>query len=46
MQSQLILSLTFVDDMLDLSQIGVGVFSLTVGVFNPNSVFKMIEEIF
>lgn len=46
MQSQLTLSLTFVDDMLDLSQIGAGVFSLTVSDFDPNNVFKMIQEIF
>ena len=46
MQSQLTLSLTFVDDMLDLNQIGEGVFSLTLNPFDPNKVFKMIEEIF
>lgn len=46
MTSQVTLSLTFVDDMLDLSQYNEGVFSQSVSIFNPNKVLKMIEAIF
>ena len=44
--SQLTLSLTFVDDMLDVNQLIEGVFSLNLARFNPNKVLKMTEVIF
>ena len=46
MMSQLTLSLTFVEDMLDVNQLIEGAFSLNLERFNPNKVLEMIEIIF
>ena len=44
--SQVTLTLTFVEDMLDVNQLIEGAFSLNLERFNPNKVLKMIEVIF
>ena len=46
MKSQLELTLTFVEDMLDMKQMKSGVFHLQARDFNPNEVLSLIEAIF
>ena len=46
MMSQLTLTTTFVDDLLDMKQIHEGVFTLQTAPFNPNEVLELIQAIF
>jgi len=43
MMSQLTLSTTFVEDLLDMKQLQEGVFRLMNAQFNPNEVIELIE---
>ena len=43
---QLVLTQTYVNDMLDLKQIKNGVFSLVDRVFDPNATIQMVVDIF
>ena len=45
-KSQLMLTQTYVNDLLDLKQIKNGVFSLVSSAFNPNETIKMVVNIF
>ena len=44
--AQITLVQTFVSDLLDLSSLKVGGFSLNYQVFDPNEVMQMLCEIF
>ena len=46
MESQLELTLTFVEDMLDIKQMRQGVFHLQKKRFDPNELLKLIHAIF
>ena len=45
-ESQLELTSSFVNDLLDLSQIEAGVFTLVDNLFNPNETFSHLFNIF
>ena len=46
MMSQLMLSTTFVEDLLDMKQLQEGVFRLMKEPFNPTEVIELIQQIF
>ena len=46
MMSQLMLSTTFVEDLLDMKQLQEGVFRLMTDPFNPSEVIELMEQIF
>ena len=46
MNGQLNLTLTFVEDLLDMKQLKEDAFVLTKQPFNPNEVLSLIEAIF
>ena len=46
MNGQINLTLTFVEDLLDMKQLKEGAFGLTLSPFNPNEVIGQIEAIF
>ena len=46
MMSQLTLSTTFVEDLLDMKQLQEGVFRLMKDPFNPGEVIELMEQIF
>jgi len=46
MLSQLTLTMTFVDDLLDLKMLGAGVFTLQTNLFDPAEALEMLCAIF